>query len=140
VDVVGEPPVGVAVWRAAAPTPPPPALPTLGGLLAALVGTARAREVGSALAALGGLRPDAPHAYLQFLAVEPAAQGRGHGRELLQRGLTRLDGTDVAAALETTNPANLAFYAAAGFAVRRQLTLNAGGPTVWALVREPGAR
>ena len=136
VDVAGDPPVGLAVWRAGAPAAAAPSLPTLGGLLAALIGTARAREVGGALAGLGALRPAGPHAYLQFLAVDPEAQGRGHGRELLQRGLARVTG-GVAVALETTNPANLPFYAAAGFGVRQELTLAAGGPTVWALQRDP---
>ena len=117
------------------PTSPAPTLPTLGGLLAALVGTPRAREIGAALSALGTLRPTGPHAYLQFLAVDPDAQGRGHGRALLQRGLDRLPGTPVA--LETANPVNLPFYAAAGFTVRGELTLAAGGPTVWALHKEP---
>ncbi|WP_222195934.1 GNAT family N-acetyltransferase [Modestobacter italicus] len=135
VDVAGDPPVGLAAWRAAAPVPAEPTLPTLGGLLAALVGTARAQEVGAALAALGGLRPAEPHAYLQFLAVDPAAQRRGHGRELLGRGLGRLAGTGEGAALETTDPANLPFYAAAGFVVRHEVTLAAGGPTVWAMWR-----
>ena len=115
----------------------PPTLPTMPGLLAALVGTDRAAELGAALSALAGLRPATPHAYLHFLAVDPAAQGHGHGRAVLERGLRRLAGTGLPAHLETTNPSALPFYAACGFAVSRSMRLAAGGPLVYALARAP---
>lgn len=140
VDIVGPAPLtALAAWRLPAPVRPvaAPALPTLAGLLTALVGTARASELGAALSALGALRPAGPYAYLHFLAVDPDEQGRGSGSALLRHGLARQAGTGLGAYLETTNPRNLEFYAAAGFTVQQTVALAAGGPTVWAMGRPP---
>ncbi|HEY1276844.1 MAG TPA: GNAT family N-acetyltransferase [Thermoleophilaceae bacterium] len=56
--------------------------------------------------------PKEEHVYLWFLAVDPPHQRRGIGRELLQRVFE-----DAAAPvyLDTANPANVPYYASAGF-------------------------
>lgn len=58
--------------------------------------------------------PDDAHWYLVVLGVRPEHHGRGIGRALLESGLRRADG-DVY--LETSDPANVAFYERFGFTV-----------------------
>jgi ribosomal protein S18 acetylase RimI-like enzyme len=127
-------PVAVAMWR-----PPGPAtselsesLPTPPGLMTALMGAARAAEVGAAMAVIGELRPPEPYAYLHLLGVHPAARRQGLGGEVLRPGLAAARGAGLTACLETMNPANVPFYEGHGFAVRHEVQL-AGGPTVWAM-------
>lgn len=79
-----------------------------------------------------------PHHYLWFLAVAPAEQGRGAGRALLADLHRRADADALPVYLETATPANVAWYAAAGYAVIGDLRL-AGGETLWRLERPPPA-
>jgi ribosomal protein S18 acetylase RimI-like enzyme len=126
---------GVALWRspAAPATGDADVLPTPDGLLTALTGAAHAAEVGRGFAAAREALPPAaePHAYLHFLAVAPGAQGRGHGGRLLRTVLDRAAG--MVLRLDTTNPANLAFYRSHGLEVRHEARLGPTGPTIWTL-------
>ena len=59
-------------------------LPTPPGLMTALMGAARAAEVGAAMGVISELRPPEPYAYLHLLGVDaghprPGAGGRGAG-------------------------------------------------------------
>lgn len=105
--------VGVAAWRpparAAAPSPGPASLPSPAGALRALVGPQRASEVLGALAGTRDLTPPAPAAYLNYLAVDPAHQGDGHGARLVRAGPTGDTW------LGTTDPTNVAFYERLGY-------------------------
>ena len=124
----------VALWRRPATTltGPPDQLPTAGGLLRALVGADRAAEVAAGFAATPRL-PDAPCAYLHFLAVEPGAQGRGLGGELVDRVLGHARADGVPLRLDTTNPVNVPFYEAHGLRVAGEGRLGPTGPVIWRL-------
>jgi ribosomal protein S18 acetylase RimI-like enzyme len=136
VDVVRRPePVALAMWRRPDTGTPPDegSLPTTPGLMTALMGTARAAELGPAMSVIGPLRPPEPHAYLHFLAVHPEAQRQGLGGQVLAPGLEAAREAGLVACLETMNPDNVPFYEAHGFAVRSEVQLAAGGPRVWAM-------
>lgn len=81
-------------------------------------------------------RPPEPHWYLSHLAVDVGAQRAGIGRRLLDVGIRRADQDAIGVFLETANPANLAFYDAAGF---RQVGIVRvpDVPPVWLLWRAP---
>ncbi len=142
VDVLLRPdPVGVAMWQwpsaeatpEADPAAAPEELPSIGGLLTAVMGAERAREVGAAMGALAALRPPEPHAYLHLLGVDPGSWRRGGGAELLERGLAATRDAGLVACLDTMNPANVPFYEAHGFTVRAEVQLAPDGPTSWAM-------
>lgn len=137
VQVIDEPVLGaVSVWRMPGdPSMAGDALPTTGGLLAALIGSDQAEAVGTGLHAIASVTPTGPHAYLQFLAVHPERQQRGLGTALLREGIDEAGQRGLGVHLETTNPSNLIFYRAHGFAVTESLQLAPGGPEVWAMYR-----
>jgi GNAT superfamily N-acetyltransferase len=56
--------------------------------------------------------PKEPHVFLWFLAVDPARQRCGIGRELLGRVF---EDASAPVYLDTSNPANLPYYAGFGF-------------------------
>jgi GNAT superfamily N-acetyltransferase len=128
---------GLALWR----SPEAPAadradeLPTAGGLLTALTGEAHATEVGRGFASARADLPPAPdpHAYLHFLAVRPGRQGSGVGGALLARVLAATAAAGWALRLDTTNPANVPFYASHGLRVRHEARLGPSGPVIWTL-------
>ncbi|PSL05456.1 acetyltransferase (GNAT) family protein [Haloactinopolyspora alba] len=113
------------------------ALPTISGLLVALVGQSRATEVGQGLAGIRRLTPTTPHAYLHFAAVAPEQQRRGLGRRVVEPGLRRAEQAGLGVHLETTNQDNLAFYRQLGFEVSGEVHLAPDGPTMWAMWRDP---
>ncbi|WP_116452481.1 GNAT family N-acetyltransferase [Blastococcus litoris] len=108
-------------------------LPTLGGLMSALMGAERAAAIGGAMAVLGEERPSRPHAYLHLLGVDPDRRGEGLGGELLDRGVAAARAAGLVACLDTMNPENVPFYEAHGLSVRHELVLPDGGPTVWSM-------
>ena len=57
----------------------------------------------------------AKHYYLNTLAVDPAFQGRGFARDLLEPMLGRLDSEDTACYVETQNMKNVDIYRHFGF-------------------------
>jgi len=75
-------------------------------------------------------------AYLWFLGVDPAMQGRGHGSALMAPVLRRCDAQRTPAYLEATTTRNRALYARHGFQVVTELTVP-GGPPMWPMWREP---
>ncbi len=81
--------------------------------------------------------PKEPHWFLDQLAVEPAAQGRGIGRALLEHaiGLAAADGHPLI--LETGTPANVGLYERFGFRVILAEDAPGGGPRVWFMQRDP---
>jgi len=126
--------VAVALWRL--PEDPPLSsggTPSIAGLLAALVGAERAGEVGAGLHAIGALRVSEPHTYLNFLAVAADRRRRGLGRLVLEPLFIESARKGLPVVLETTNPANHAFYEALGFAETGRVGVGADGPLVRAL-------
>lgn len=78
--------------------------------------------------------------YLGVLGVDPALQGRGLGRAVLQPVLEVADRDLLWASLETATATNLPFYRGLGFEVCAE-DRHAEGPHVWAMTRRPrGAR
>jgi ribosomal protein S18 acetylase RimI-like enzyme len=61
--------------------------------------------------------PRYPHWYLPWLGVDPFAQGRGVGSELMEHGLRTVDADGLPAYLETPNPRTIPFYERHGFEV-----------------------
>lgn len=131
---------GVAVWRMPGdPLPAAGLLPSVSGLLGLLVGEERAGEVGNALHAISSVTPTGTFAYLQFLAVHPERQHQGFGSALLNAGIAEAEQHGLGVHLETTNPANIAYYQAHGFGTTASLTLPPDGPELWAMFRPSGS-
>jgi ribosomal protein S18 acetylase RimI-like enzyme len=127
-------PAAVAMWRwPGFPNEQAETLPTVPGLMSALMGAGHAAEVGGAMRVIGGLRPPEPYAYLHVLGVDPGSRRQGLGGEALRPGLEAARAAGLTACLETMNPANVPFYEAHGLSVRHEVQLGAGGPTVWAM-------
>jgi ribosomal protein S18 acetylase RimI-like enzyme len=82
---------------------------------------------------------DRPHAYLWFLGVSPAAQGRGVGSALLRAGGARLDAAGRPAYLETGTTRNVALYRRHGFKIISEHRARPDAPIMWSMWREPGA-
>lgn len=95
----------------------------------------------SPLLAWGALKTDRhhprdPHFYLAAIGVDPAAQGRGLGSQLLKPVLGICDQDRVAAYLESSDPANVDFYARHGFRVVDEVRLPRG-PIIHTMWRDP---
>jgi len=82
---------------------------------------------------------DREHAYLWFLGVAPAAQGRGVGSALLRAANARHDAAGLPAYLETGTTRNVALYERHGFTVISQHKARPDAPNMWSMWREPGA-
>ena len=80
---------------------------------------------------------DRPHAYLQFLGVARAAQGRGIGSRLLKAGTDRCDAAGLPAYLETQTERNIGLYSRHGFTVIGENRPRPDAPPLWSMWREP---
>ena len=87
-------------------------------------------------AAIKTLKPPAPFWYLGVLATHPDHQGRGLATAVLGPGLAEADAVGWDAWLETSKPANKAFYAGRGFTEVHPMEIPDGPPTWW--IRRPG--
>jgi ribosomal protein S18 acetylase RimI-like enzyme len=87
--------------------------------------------------AMFGAHPEEPHFYLSGLGTDPPMQGRGYGSAALAPVLTRCDAERIPAYLESTKEKNVRFYEGHGFAVTRTIDLPHGGPSMWAMWRDP---
>ena len=79
---------------------------------------------------------DRRHAYLWFLGVAPAAQGRGVGSALLRAANARLDAAGMPAYLETGTTRNVALYERHGFKVLSEHKARPDAPTMWSMWRD----
>jgi ribosomal protein S18 acetylase RimI-like enzyme len=91
----------------------------------------------SVLTDLEKLHPTEPHYYLEFIGTDPAHQGKGFGRSLMDPMLERADREGVGMYLENSKEQNLAFYGRHGFQVRQQMTHRRNGPPMWLMWRDP---
>jgi ribosomal protein S18 acetylase RimI-like enzyme len=101
------------------------------------------RRLGLVLASMSVVEkhhPKEPHCYLQSIGVEPALQGRGLGKALLQPVLDRCDAEQVPAFLETVQERNLPPYRSRGFVEVSRAPLAGGGPLMYFMWREPQAK
>jgi ribosomal protein S18 acetylase RimI-like enzyme len=138
-------PVGggaAAVWMPFEWLGPIPLLSELRGLPAMLraSGLARFGRLMAIRADLDRHHPmDRPHAYLWFLGVAPAAQGRGVGSALLRAANARNDTAGLPAYLETGTTRNVALYERHGFKVISEHKARPDAPNMWSMWREAGA-
>jgi len=126
--------------RAAALWLPPGVAPDLEGLASAFAaaGIEGPGDGPAFFAEMARTRPHAPHWYLPFIGVDPAAQGRGLGTALMQAALAEVDASGLPAYLESTNPRNVPLYARLGFRVVGEIQLGAS-PLVHRMWRDaPG--
>jgi ribosomal protein S18 acetylase RimI-like enzyme len=80
--------------------------------------------------------PKEPHWYLPIIGVEPNAQGRGLGADLMRHAIARCDQEGALAYLESSNPRNIALYLRHGFEVMGEIRVGAG-PLVTPMIRRP---
>jgi GNAT superfamily N-acetyltransferase len=77
------------------------------------------------------------HAYLPFVGVRPAWQGRGVGAALLDYQLRRLDTAGLPAYLEASCPRSLPLYQRLGFTILPTAIDLPGGPRLQPMWRDP---
>lgn len=96
-------------------------------------GTEVARAVLTFCGQLEEAHPAEPCFYLPLLGVHDDHRGRGLGMGLLAESLARIDALGAPAYLESSNPANDARYASAGFLPRDTVTIATGHvvTTMW---------
>jgi ribosomal protein S18 acetylase RimI-like enzyme len=129
-DAIG----AVALWRLASDAPLSSAgVPGIAGLLTALVGAERAGTIADGLHRVGSVQEQEPRAYLNFLAVAADRRRAGLGRRVLEPVFAAAADAGLPVALETTNPANYAFYEALGFAETARIQIGSDGPLLRAL-------
>jgi GNAT superfamily N-acetyltransferase len=80
--------------------------------------------------------PKEAHWYLPQIGVEPNAQGRGLGADLMRHALARCDREGVPAYLEASKPQNVPFYQRFGFEVTGEIQVGAA-PPVTPMLRRP---
>ena len=130
-----------AVWMPFEWLRPTPLIAELRGLptLLRTTGLARFGRLQAIRADMDRHHPmDRPHAYLWFLGVAPAAQGRGVGSALLRWAGARLDAAGLPAYLETGTTRNVALYQRHGYKVLSEHKARADAPPMWSMWREPG--
>ena len=81
---------------------------------------------------------DASAWYLSIIAVDPAAQGQGLGRRLLEPTIAEADCVSATCYLETFSPRNHAFYSRLGFAIEARFAEPTTGAEYAVMVRRPG--
>jgi ribosomal protein S18 acetylase RimI-like enzyme len=131
-----------AVWlpfEAVGPTPLPMLIRAAPTMLNA-TGFGRALRLLALMEDMDKHHPmDRPHAYLWFLGVARAAQGRGIGSRLLKVATDRLDTQRLPAYLETQTERNVALYKRHGFEVISEHRPQPSAPLLWSMWREPQA-
>jgi GNAT superfamily N-acetyltransferase len=85
---------------------------------------------------MGQWHPDEPHWYLPMIGVEPYAQGKGLGAELMRHAVARCDQEGALAYLESSNPRNISLYLRHGFEVMGEIRIGAA-PLVTPMLRRP---
>jgi ribosomal protein S18 acetylase RimI-like enzyme len=80
--------------------------------------------------------PEEPHWYLPIIGVEPNAQRRGLGADLMRHAVARSDEERALAYLESSNPRNISLYLRHGFEVMGEIQVGAG-PLVTPMLRRP---
>ncbi|HEY2386141.1 MAG TPA: N-acetyltransferase [Candidatus Binatia bacterium] len=124
---------GAALWL------PPGVYPDGDALEKILRDTARPEHLDDLLGTFMHMEqahPTEPHWYLPLIGVEPNAQGRGLGAELMRFALARCDREGTVAYLESSNPQNISLYRRCGFEEMGEIKVGAA-PLVTPMVRQP---
>ncbi len=95
------------------------------------------RRFGLANEAMHAAHPHDRHWYLQGLGTDPAVQRLGRASAALMPILREADATHMPCYLESTKADNVGFYEHHGFVITGTLSIDDGGPTLWAMWREP---
>lgn len=90
-----------------------------------------------ALLALDRAHPHGDHWYLQLLVADPSTQRSGVGAALLGEVLHTCDREGHWSYVETSNEANVAYYARHRYVLQATLSPIRGGPSIWTMRREP---
>jgi GNAT superfamily N-acetyltransferase len=127
--------VAVALWL------PPGVGPdgeTVMGLMRESMDDQTFEEINGVFEQMDELHPKDDHWYLPLTGVDPVAQGRGLGTQLLRHALKTCDSDGLPAYLEATSPRSRNLYARNGFNVVE--IIQAGtSPPLWAMLREPAS-
>lgn len=124
---------GAALWL------PPGVHPNSEGLERVFRQTASAAHLDDLLATFERMEqshPEEPHWYLPMIGVEPMAQRRGLGAELMRHAVARCDREGALAYLESSNPRNISLYLRFGFDVMDEIRVGAA-PLVTPMLRRP---
>jgi GNAT superfamily N-acetyltransferase len=124
---------GAALWL------PPGVQPDGEALEKVFRDTAHREHMGDLLATfekMEKMHPQEPHWYLPQIGVEPNAQGKGLGAELMRHALVRCDEGKAPAYLEASKPENIPFYQRYGFEVIGEIQIGAA-PPVTPMLRRP---
>ena len=78
-----------------------------------------------------------PHWYTMVIGVDPAFQGQGLGRALLQPVIDKAKVERVPVYLETAQPSNVSFYKKIGFDLLRELKEPTSGLGFWTFRLDP---
>src|SRR5262245_13237364 len=124
---------GTALWL------PPEVHPNGDALERVFRETARPERLDDVLGTfdrMGQSHPEEPHWYLPMIGVEPTAQGRGLGADLMRHAVARCDDEGMPAYLESSNPRNISLYRRFGFEVMGEIRVGAA-PLVTPMLRQP---
>jgi GNAT superfamily N-acetyltransferase len=124
---------GTALWL------PPGVHPNGEALEGVFRATAKPEHLADLLATFEKMEqwhPEEPHWYLPIVGVEPNAQGKGLGAELMRHAVARCDRARALAYLESSNPRNISLYLRHGFEVMGEIRVGAG-PPVTPMLRRP---
>lgn len=136
VTQVGDDVAAVAMWEVVdGAHPAPPATGDESDDAVDPAATTRGR-VDRYHAVLNPALPVVPHWYLGILGVADAHRGTGVARAVMTPGVTAAARSGVPAALETTNPDNLARYEHWGWGVTSKVVTD-DVPTIWVLEKHP---
>lgn len=81
--------------------------------------------------------PTLPHWYLAVIGTGRDTRGAGYGKALLNSRLERCNAARIPAYLESSNEDNIPYYQRFGFEVTGEIVVPNGGPTLYAMWREP---
>lgn len=128
---------GVALLVQPDPPPWPPELTACYEGLADGLGADAVARLESYADAGKALRPDRTFYFLGMLAVRPDAQGRGHGRRLLDAvaALSVRDPRSEGVCLDTEDPKNVDLYRHVGYEVVGEADVEGGKLHTWCMFR-----
>lgn len=93
-------------------------------------------DLGATFERMEQSHPEESHWYLPMIGVEPNAQRRGLGADLMRHAVARCDREGALAYLESSNPRNISLYLRHGFEVIGEIRVGAG-PLVTPMLRRP---
>jgi predicted N-acetyltransferase YhbS len=88
------------------------------------------------LTKMESIHPTEEHWYLGVVGADPARQGIGAGKAVIDAGLERCDEEGLPAYLESSKARNVPYYERFGFKVTSEL-MYPGGPTLFPMWRDP---